>query len=204
MIRLIYRLFKKEFNQLAYLDQIKVDKRQGLRFGFVMDGVNYYVYGNIFDMPMLRLHKIQMLVNQLRMVVNDEEMQKFIDNMKDALDKATSGGQVKQIARIGFLIEQLDFRKKNLIHPDLMLQISAACCIAEDEDPTEWNDENEARKLERIKRHYSEGALFPFFRSVGLTQFLPNLNTIEADFQRFWEESTSQIAAMNQILNESN
>lgn len=200
MIKLLYRLFRGKFNELAFIDQNAKNTRQGLRFGFVMDEKNYYVYSNVFDMPMIRLGKIQVLLGQLSSCVSSTELDAFILDMQKALDEATSGSAVKSIGKIGFLTEELKRRKEMLVHPDLMLRICAACCIAEDEDPTVWNEEHEYKKFDRIKHHYSGGGgLFPFFRSIGLTQFLPEISNIESDFTQYWESAKTKLQAYDEL-----
>jgi hypothetical protein len=152
-------------------------------------------------MPAKRLGKVQVLLTQLASGVSDKELERFLDNMDDSLSKAMSGTAVKHISKIGWLVSELKARKQMVVHPELMMRIAAACCVAEGQDPTEWNDEVEYQKFKTFDRHYSgEGGLYPFFQSVGMTQFLTNLSSIESDFMQFWEASKSRIAATEQVI----
>ena len=198
---ILFRLFKKQFNQLAFNDWHKPNRNEGLKFGFVCEGVNYYVYNNVFDLPLARMGKIQVLLTQLASCITDAELQKFLANMDENLNKAMEGNAVKNFSKIGWLIKEMQTRKEMLVHPELLTRIAAACSIAEGQDPTEWNDEVEYQKFKTFERHLSgEAGLFPFFQSAGLTQFSPGLSNIESDFNQYWEESKSRIAATEQIM----
>jgi len=204
MIALFYRLFKSKLNRLAWIDQNKPNPFAGLEFAFNLNGVDYCTYRSVFDMPMVRMGKVQVLLAQLASCISSDELDRFVAAMKGELDKATQGTAVKNLARIGWLIEEMNNRKTLLVHTDIMLQICAASVMAKGIDPAVWNEDTEKHKYELFKSAYSTEGLAGFFQQAGLTQFLPRLNDIEKDLTRYLAESDNYLKAQAEVMKSFN
>lgn len=200
MIHLIYKAFKKQFNQIVWDETYKPDKMRGLKFAMICEGHRFYVYNNVFDVPIERMGRVQDFIIQLNRVVSNEELATFIENMEKALYESTSGDKVKDLAKIGFFIGELKSRKEMLIHPEIMMELAGALYIREDQDPAEWNDEFEHKKVEMFRKNYTSGKLYDFFVQAGLTQFFPNFESLEKDWMILWEQSTARLKAMEEFL----
>jgi hypothetical protein len=203
MIKFVYRLFKKELTQMVWDETYKPDRMRGLKFAMVCEGHKFFVYNNLFDVPIERMGRVQDYIIQLNRVVSNDELANFIQNMEQALFNATSGDKVKDLAKIGFLIGELKSRKEMLLHPEIMMELAGALYIREDQDPAEWNDEFEHKKVEMFRKNYTSGQLYDFFVTAGLSQFFPNFESLEKDWMVLWEQSTARLQAMEEMLKSS-
>lgn len=203
MIKLIYRLFKKELTQMVWDETYKPDRMRGLKFAMVCDGHRFFVYNNIFDVPIERMGRVQDYIIQLNRVVSNDELGNFIDNMEKALFSATNGDKVKDLAKIGFLIGEMKNRKEMLLHPEIMMELAGALYIREDQDSSEWNDEFEHKKVELFRKNYTSEKLYDFFVTGGLSQFFPNFESLEKDWTILWEQSQIRLQAMQEVLKSS-
>jgi hypothetical protein len=203
MYKLLYKLFKKELTQLVWDETYKPDTMRGLKFAMVCEGHRFYVYSNLFDVPIERMGRVQDFIIQLNRVVSNGELENFVDKMEKALFAATAGDKVKDLAKIGFLIGELKARKEMLLHPEIMMELAGALYIREDQNPAEWNDEFEHKKVEMFRNNYTSGQLYDFFVTAGLSQFFPNFESLEKDWMILWEQSTARLQAMEEMLKSS-
>lgn len=198
--KIVYKLFKKELTQMVWDETYKPDTMKGLKFALVCEGHKYYIYQNIFDIPIERMGRIQDLVIQLQRMVSKEELDVFLENMENALNASVSGAAVKNLAQIGFLVGEMRKRKEMLIHPDVMMELAGAVLIREDQNPGEWNAEFEQKKVEAFRNAYKGKELYDFFVLAGLSQYFPNMEYLEEDWTIFWEMATSRLEATQELL----
>lgn len=197
--KLLYRLFPKEFNQLVWDSTYKPKKNQGMKYAFTCEGHRYYVYESLFEMPVERLGRAQDFVLQLQRMVSDVELDKFIESMESALFESTSGDKLKGLSRIGFLIGEIKERKKLLLHPEIMMELSGCMLIREDQDPGDWDAEFEQKKIETFRKNYKGKGLYDFFVSGGLKLFFPNLDSFETDWEDYLKMSQARLKHLNEI-----
>ncbi len=198
--KLVYKLFKKELTQMVWDDTYKPDKMRGLKFALTCQGHRYFIYQNIFDIPIDRMGRIQDLVIQLQRMVSREELDIFLENMEGALNKAVDGTAVKNLAQIGFLVGEMRRRKDMLVHPEVMMELAGAVLIREDQNPGEWNNEFEQKKVEAFREAYKGKELYDFFVLAGLSQFFPNIEHLEEDWTIFWEMASSRLEQTRELL----
>ena len=198
--KIVYKLFKKELTQMVWDDTYKPDKMRGLKFALTCKGHRYFIYQNVFDIPIERMGRIQDLVIQLQRMLSREELDVFLENMENALNASVSGAAVKNLAQIGFLVGEMRKRKEMLIHPDVMMELAGAVLIREDQNPGEWNAEFEQKKVEAFRNAYKGKELYDFFVLAGLSQYFPNMEYLEEDWTIFWEMATSRLEATQELL----
>lgn len=198
--KIVYKLFKKELTQMVWDETYKPDTMKGLKFALVCEGHKFYIYQNIFDIPIERMGRIQDLVIQLQRMVSKEELDVFLENMENALNASVSGAAVKNLAQIGFLVGEMRKRKEMLIHPDVMMELAGAVLIREDQNPGEWNAEFEQKKVEAFRNAYKGKELYDFFVLAGLSQYFPNMEYLEEDWTIFWEMAASRLEAIQELL----
>ena len=185
---------------MVWDDTYKPDKMRGLKFALTCKGHRYFIYQNIFDIPIERMGRIQDLVIQLQRMLSREELDVFLENMENALNASVSGAAVKNLAQIGFLVGEMRKRKEMLIHPDVMMELAGAVLIREDQNPGEWNAEFEQKKVEAFRNAYKGKELYDFFVLAGLSQYFPNMEYLEEDWTIFWEMATSRLEATQELL----
>ena len=198
--KLLYRLFPKDFNQLVWDSTYKPKKNQGMKYAFTCEGHRYYVYESLFEMPVERLGRAQDFVLQLQRMVSDVELDKFIESMEGALFESTSGDKLKGLSRIGFLIGEIKERKKLLLHPEIMMELSGCMLIREDQDPGDWDAEFEQKKIETFRKNYKGKGLYDFFVLGGLNQFFPNFSSFEKDWEIYWEMAQTRLKVLNKTV----
>ncbi len=197
---LLYKWFPKQFNQLVWDATYKPDKMRGLKFAFVCEGHRFYVFDSLFEMPLERLGRAQDFVMQLQRMVSDQELTRFLDSMESALFESTNAEKLKSISRIGFLIGEMKERKKILIHPEIMMELASCMLVREDQDPADWNDEFEQKKVEMFRRNYKGKGLYDFFVLGGLNQFFPNFSSFEKDWETYWEMAQARLKVLNKTV----
>jgi len=197
---LLYKWFPKEFNQLVWDSTYKPKKNQGLKYAFTCEGHRYYVYETLFEMPVERLGRAQDFVLQLQRMVSESELDKFLEAMESALFESTSGEKLKGLSKIGFLIGEMKERKKLLLHPEIMMELSGCMLIREDQDPGVWDAEFEQKKIETFRKNYKGKGLYDFFVLGGLNQFFPNFSSFEKDWEIYWEMAQARLKALNKTV----
>lgn len=197
---LLYKWFPRQFNQLVWDSTYKPDKMKGLKFALVCEGHRFYTYENLFDMPIERLGRAQDFVLQLQRMVSDDELNAFIESMEKALFESTNADKIKGLSKIGFLLGEIKERKKILIHPEIMMELVGTMLIREDQDPGDWNDEFEQKKVEMFRKNYKGKGLYDFFVSGGLKLFFPNLDSFETDWEDYLKMSQARLKHLNEIM----
>lgn len=201
--KLLYKWFPKEFNQLVWDSTYKPKKNQGLKYAFTCEGHRYYVYESLFEMPVERLGRAQDFVLQLQRMVSESELDKFLEAMESALFESTSGEKLKGLSKIGFLIGEMKERKKLLLHPEIMMELSGCMLIREDQDPGVWDAEFEQKKIEIFRKNYKGKGLYDFFVLGGLNQFFPNFSSFGKDWETYWEMAQARLKALNKTVESS-
>lgn len=201
--KLLYKWFPKEFNQLVWDSTYKPKKNQGLKYAFTCEGHRYYVYESLFEMPVERLGRAQDFVLQLQRMVSESELDKFLEAMESALFESTSGEKLKGLSKIGFLIGEMKERKKLLLHPEIMMELSGCMLIREDQDPGVWDAEFEQKKIETFRKNYKGKGLYDFFVLGGLNQFFPNFSSFGKDWETYWEMAQARLKALNKTVESS-
>lgn len=198
--RLLYKLFPQDFNQLVWDSTHKPKKNHGLKYAFTCEGYRYYVYDSLFEMPIERLGRAQDFVLQLQRMVSDSELASFLDQMEGALFESTSGEKLKGLSKIGFLVGEMKERKKLLLHPEIMMELSGCMLIREDQDPGVWDAEFEQKKIELFRENYKGKGLYDFFVLGGLNQFFPNFSSFEKDWEIYWEMAQARLKLLNKTM----
>src|SRR3990167_4205337 len=131
MIKIFYRLFKKDILRLVYAEQSKPKDFTDMELAFIdSNGKRYYKYKDEMDMPLKRWAMLQQFFGELTMVMTHGELMRITDAMQTAL-----GGKDRDIAMIGFLIKEIKNRCEMLLHEEILFRIVACLYIREDEEP---------------------------------------------------------------------
>lgn len=181
LLRHIYNLWPKQFNQLAFDNLPKDDEFGKMEFAFVCEGVRYYRYIDALDIPLARKGAIDEILVELSMKTQTAELDVFLDAIEKTIDQA-KGGKV-DTNRIIRIVGELRDRKEILVHVDIWFALVAATHYAEGERPWEWNAAYEAKKIQRIKAEYERGgALYDFFVQAALKRFIPYIELLKENW----------------------
>lgn len=192
MFRFIYWLFRKRFNKFIYHDQrLKPKDFELLDYKFTdSNGMRYYRYREEFKIPLSRKGEIEDLMIELKNCMTNDEMGKFIEGMKKALNDG-------DLTMIGFLLTEIEDRRNWLARSEILWHLAAAITIREDEDPAEFDEEIQRQKIAQFQKDH---ALHDFFVTSGLIEFVPYLNKSEVDWNAYMKEKKIRARAINEMI----
>ena len=197
MKRWLFNLFKTDFLKFAFDEQGKPPSFDLLETIFVdSNGKQYYRYKDDFDIPVLRKGKLEQLIKELGYGISKDEMTLFLDAMEKALNK----GQA-DVSKIGFLVTQMRERKDILIHPEILFEMVTTLYIREDENPALIDEEIHKEKFEQLKKD-SQGGLYDFFYTAGLSTYIPYLTKLEDDWNLYLVKAKRELETQNLFLSE--
>lgn len=202
MVALIYRLFKAQFNQLAFNDWHQPNPHADLAFAFVHRGKKYYYYPDLNKTPIERYAQIERITTEIQNVLSRRELAIVLDKMEESAallgEKKTVG---KAIGEILGLVGELKRRHTLLIHPELWFALASAQYICEDQDPTKWDAEYEDLKAKMFRADIEAGGgLHDFFIKAGFERFIPSLPKLATDFDKLYQDQAIEIEALTQVI----
>lgn len=153
-------------------------------------------------MPLPRKLEIERLILELQAGISKNELQLFLEAMKDALSQTDKKGNFRpDIARIGFLVNEMKDRETMLIHPDTIMELLCAVSIREDENPGVWDEEIHRQKLKQLKKDCGDGGgLHDFFQQSSLTELMPYLDTSREKFSEYMRLGKVKVEALQKTL----
>lgn len=190
---LIEEINKNKPKQLAQTEFIFVDP----------NGKRYYQYQNLWDMPVCRKQKLEILTKEHQERMSFYDVKTFIKAGKAILEKNDS-----VIQKIGYWLGVMEDKANMLFHPYTFLEMAACLIICEDQDPSIWDEEYEAKKIENFKIwSKSGGGLHDFFTQIGLGEYFPFLTSMGSEFNKYFENAElmnrKYLEAMKSYINKS-
>lgn len=200
MIKLLFRLFRKQFLKLAFNEQSKPVDFDKLNQVFIdSDGRKYYMYDDDMEIPVTRRGESVKYLQELEACLSREELGMFTDGMIVALEREEKGRFKPDFAMIGFLIKEIQLRKEGLFHPEIMFNLISTLYIREDENPSVIDPQIHKQKVEQFKLD-SQGGLYDFFYSAAFKAYLPFTEMSPEEFVTYWREGKAIVEAMKQTL----
>lgn len=194
--RFIYWLFSKVVLKVYFNSQSKKSGFENMNKAFVDSNADiYYLPKSDFDYGLRRSKEIQKRLSRINSGLSDDELNKFIE----ALENALNGGRNPKLADIAFLIGEIKARQEIWIHEDLWFDILALKYIREDENPAVFDMEIHKQKVAQFQKD-SEGGLYDFFYKMGLITFIPYLSKLEKDWDVYMDQSRAKIQAHRKML----
>lgn len=200
LAKFFYWLFKSQIKKLQFNEQSKKPGFEKLSFIFRdSDGKDYFKYTNDFEIPILRKGELERALLEIESGLSASELGRILKAMKDALSETKGDRFVPNIAKIGFLIEEMENRKEMLVHPELLFEVAAILYIREDEDPAIVDRQILSEKIVQLKKDSRDG-LYDFFYSRGLSTYIPFLEKSEEEFMEYYELSRKKLEVMSKFL----
>ena len=178
----LIRLLLKDINDHKPKELAKTE------FVFVdPEGKRYYQYPNLFDMPVCRKQKLEILAKEHQEKLSFYDVKVFIDAGKAILEEGKG-----VVQKIGYWLGVMEDKAERLFHPYTFMEMAACMLIHEDQDPSIWDEELEAQKIENFKKWCkSKGGLHAFFMEAGLSSYFPFLKSMEKDFNEYFRSVES-------------
>lgn len=196
MIKLLFLLFKtplvRHFKEELFAKGNNVKRS----IAYVDEnGKRYLKYDDDFDIPIKRIQELELRLKRVQRGLSSQDERDLLEACK----KALNGGVKPDIARVGFIIEEMIMREQLVIHEDLWFDIIALTLIREDEDATVVDWTIHKNKVEQFKKEASKD-MYSFFVQSGLGTYIPYLTKLEDDWNEFYNESRIRIVAMRKML----
>lgn len=184
----IEQLYKETYEELT-LDKINKKLIRPV-VGLVIDGVQYWEFVNIADMPETRRMHYGMRRKQLLMNMSDELLLEYIDNLK----KAVSEGNDSRAHALLWMMENII---KELTTEETMYNIAAIAYFDDKEDVAGYDLDYNLRKIEKFKTVRDKGFFFTNLLQRSLNVSLPSL---QDDIRSSLNQNAEKLNAFNQIL----
>lgn len=198
MLRLIFRLFEKQF--IRYLNkknEIKLTK-DNLAFAFHdSEGRGYYKFPKDLEMPLIRAAKVQEFMMWLVKGVSKDEYLRALDFAEAALVNGIS--DQKGTAKIGYIIHELKERCNMTLHDELFYNIIAAQLIRSDETANSFNNDIHMQKVDAFKLMDKHSDSF-FLAIPELLAPLGLLNITKEQLEQLLKHSQAVRGALDRML----
>lgn len=180
--------------------QVSLNK-SGLEFAFTdSNGTKYYWIPEKDKMILDRMGMIQSVLDEISCGVSEKELTGLIDYALAAL----TPGKDKSIdlTKVGFALHEIKHRKEMLVHPELALKLVAWLTVREDEDPTTAELSIHFEKITQFRADIDKGLtpLKDFFLQPRIMGYLPFINGISENLEKYWEEGNLKTKSLQTFL----
>lgn len=158
--------------------------------GLVIEGVQYYEFANVADMPEGRRAHYNYLRDELAMGADRELLNRFIDQLKEANNKADT-------SRIGSLLWMLEDIVNNLTTTEALFNIASLLYFDEQEDLAVYDVDYNKLKIDRFKSLPDKGFFFDYLLRQSLKI---SGEALPADIKEFLAANARKLQAFNRIL----
>lgn len=205
MIRPLYnnfRPFRNWINGLITEKLTAYDNKANLELIFILDhpGPNkYYRYTDDSKMPLDRFGQLQDHLIAMNSGLSRPEVEMILQLFKknlEAFNKAASIGKgwIKPLSELGFIVGEMEERKKLILHPDIFEDIVATLYLREDEIGETYNQKIHDQKKAAFAEAKKKDKLDPFHLK-GLSAYLPSLESLAEELKEYSQESLPLIRA---------
>lgn len=189
--KVLYSIFKRQFLKMYHLDQPKIGFDRMEKAFVDSNGMIYYRCVRDLDLPMERFRRAQRQLQLIKAGLSEDSLSLIVKTIITAIN----GGKRPDVAEIGFLVKEMDKRIGVLVDPEALFDSAAIMYIREDESPIVIDQAIHKQKIEQFKLD-SQGGLYDFFYSTGLTAFIPFVGITESEFEEYLKESEIKMKAL--------
>jgi hypothetical protein len=203
MIKLIYRIFKKQLNKLVFeTNQLNYDWRDKCDMVYVdIDGLKYYRFRDVMDTPIQRYEYLQGLLILFEQGFGRKEYALFLESFEKEVNETVNNEKYrgKGLAVIMQLVHELRSRYEIRLDPELLLEMMAVILIEENENPNIIDHKAIDVKVRKFKAANEERAA-SFFIQGGLNMYIPFLDLLKKDWKKYLADSTNRLKMSREIL----
>ena len=155
---------------------IRPDYKKLIQFAFEIDGVEFFEFKNIIDMPALRYQAESRFITEMTLGINLKDLKSTIEKSLEFLDK---GNITKSIIEQGNILELT----KKIIKFDAIYNLAACHYFYKDENLDNYDYDIGEEKIELFKAQSLES----FFLNTPIKQFLPDQNLSATDLATYYQ-----------------
>lgn len=180
--------------------QINLNKT-GLEYAFTdSNSTKYYWIPEKDKMSLDRYGMIQSVLDEISCGVSEKELTLLVDFALAALkpDKDKS----IDLAKAAWALLEIKNRKELLVHPELALKLVSWLMIREDEDPAIADLAINFEKVAQFRKDIDSGVtpLKDFFLHPRIMGYLPFINGISENLEKYWEEGNLKTKSLQNFL----
>lgn len=160
--------------------------------GLIVDGVQYFEFVNLGDMPEMRLIHYNYMREELVMGIDRELQLKLINKILDANQEKDSN----RIAALGFMFKDII---TNITTVESLYNVASVMYFDDKEDIAQYDLDYANEKINRFKRLQDKSFFFGWL----LRESLKNTGKqLPADIQQFLNDNAARLKYWKQILSE--
>lgn len=156
--------------------QVKIE--HPIKEAFISGGVQYYMFDDVFNIPMNRSYEAQTFYTELQMRVDREYLEKHVVTM----DAILSDKHGINVGDIGILNAQLKERMDFIVDSDLLYKLASVMYFDTNENPYQYDFAYGSKKIAKWK---NEREVSDFFLNTPIKDFIPFIHILENDLESY-------------------
>jgi hypothetical protein len=157
--------------------------------GLLIDGVQYWEFVNLADMPEARRMHYNLRRQQFHMGLEEELLLEYIALMKEANNKSDA-------SRMGSLLFMLEDTTRNLTTPETLLHIASIAYFDAKEDIASYDLDYNQRKIDKFRMIPDKGF---FFDRLLRESLKVSAESYQGDIEAYLQKSVAKLTAFAQI-----
>ncbi len=114
------------------------DYKKLIEFAFEINGVEYWQFKNLADMPSERYYAVSERITEVEMRIDRVSLLEYMDKIDTLINQGNFG-------RVGAIVEEIKYRTKMLVETETLYRLASCVFFTLDEDLTtydvDYNDE---------------------------------------------------------------
>lgn len=187
IFRLLYKAFPKAYAAAMPTANFPDYKGQ-MELVFQHDGHGYYKFTRAQDIPNIRYLRLQQHIQEHQARLSEADLNVFVELLDKAYADLLSPREATQVQakkEIGYIIDEMKFRHKELpVHVRVLADIAAVTLIRDDENPAEIDEAIHNAKVAVLQGQIKDEG---FFLKVGLAELIPNFEQLASHWNKLAE-----------------
>lgn len=190
MIKLLFKLFRKQFTKLVIGDFSKPLTHKDLEFAFAdTEGRRYYKFPSASPFPISRHAERDKLLIWLNRNLTGEQLGQLLEQMETSIHAGLK--DPSHAAKVAAIVAEIRSRKDMIVSMDILINIAAVHWIREDEEPMTYSEVIHQEKCNQFKKEVADGNHYFFFQQTELANLF--------NFQKFSEESLKEYLKASEL-----
>jgi hypothetical protein len=162
------KLFNHEIRKPNKGTALHPDYKKAIEFAFEIQGIEYFQFKNLADMPSERYYAVSERITEVEMRIDRESLLAYLDKIEELINLGNFG-------RVGAIVEEMRFRTEMLVETETLYRLASCVFFTIDEDLTTYDlDFNDAKiaifKKEKINDFFFKEPIKKFIRLPSISQ----------------------------------
>jgi hypothetical protein len=202
MVRIIYKLFKSQFNAIIAEEQKLSFKDVDMSYSFTdLNGTMYYTYAHAKYMHVSRYHKLNEYMRMLGSQVTTEELDRMVSAAISSLEYVDpkTGNMQPKISVVAIILKEIENRRERIVSYELIYNLIALLNLNQNEinKGGAFDQSTHDTKISQFLKDNETEPLSGFFLRSGLSIYLPFIAKLQSELKEYTENT------LNIIVNQS-